>query len=75
MTELETLSRRLDAALGALETGAAGGERAARDMAELRAQNAKLHEDLARLNAAREQDLAQLDELISQLKPLVEEAV
>ncbi|NNU81927.1 hypothetical protein HMH01_15930 [Halovulum dunhuangense] len=78
MTELESLAARLEEALDALEAGhGAWGspEDAGAEVAALRRENDALREKVAALEAAREDDLAQLDKLIAQLKPLVEEAL
>ena len=70
MSELRDLQDRLESALGRLErAGRPGGGR----VAELEAENAALAAELERLNAARQKDLAELDTLISQIRPLVEE--
>ena len=83
MSELSSLERRIDAALEriqnalATQNGGDGGDdlNAARDrIAALEAENRQLSAQLTELNAARSQDLAQLDQLIGQLRPLVEEA-
>lgn len=80
MTDLKSLEARLDAALTALEKAAApraapdSGAPAAR-IAELEAENRALEERLAAVTDEREKDLAQLDALIAQLRPLIEEAV
>jgi hypothetical protein len=84
MTDLKTLEARLDAALTALETAAAAGSGAAGDdsgaeaaarIAALEAENRELQDRLAAVTEEREKDLAQLDALIAQLRPLIEEAV
>ena len=76
MTELKTLEARLDAALSALEKAAASGDGGgASRIAALEAENRALEDQLAALTEEREKDLAQLDQLIAQLRPLIEEAV
>lgn len=72
MSDLQNLASRLDAALRQLETarGSAGQNTSA-----LVAENQALSQKLAAVQSEREKDLAQLDKLIAQLKPLVEEAV
>jgi len=42
-------------------------------VAELEAENARLADELEKLRAKRDKDVAALDELIAQLKPLIEE--
>lgn len=79
--ELRELQRRMNAALEQLEKeasdraqGSAGEAGASAEIAQLQSQNKALSEKLAKLSADRERDLAQLDQLIAQLKPLIEEA-
>ena len=82
MSELKDLEARLNVALERLEAGldsgggASGAELAkAQDrLAALEAENRALSADLDALRSARDADLAQLDGLIAQLRPLVEEA-
>jgi hypothetical protein len=67
---------RLRAALAAREAAGGGnpGEAALRArVAELEAENAALADELERLRAKRDKDVAALDDLIAQLKPLIEE--
>lgn len=74
MSDLKSLEARLDAALERISAATpAGGESA--DAAKLAAENQALADKLDALNAQRNQDLAQLDELLGQLRPLIEEAV
>ncbi|MEM8788176.1 MAG: hypothetical protein AAGE76_07930 [Pseudomonadota bacterium] len=75
MSDLKSLSARVDAALSVLEAGGAGGGDAPARIAALEAENRALTEKLAALDSARESDLAQLDDLIAQLRPLIDEAV
>jgi len=77
MDEVKELEARLAAALDALErklSEAAKPTGDGPDLADLQAENERLQQELADLNDERERDLAQLDQLIAQLKPLVEEA-
>jgi hypothetical protein len=77
MHEVKQLEARLGAALDALERKLAAAAKPADDgpdLAELQAENARLQQELADLTEERERDLAQLDQLIAQLRPLVEEA-
>ncbi len=77
MDDVKELEARLTAALDVLERKLAetgensGGDG---DVDALRAENERLQQELADLTEERERDLAQLDQLIAQLKPLVEEA-
>lgn len=78
MKELRALEERLEHALGLLEQTPAtggGGDGAADRIAELEAENRNLCERLDKMSAEREKDLAQLDTLIAQLRPLIEESV
>jgi SMC interacting uncharacterized protein involved in chromosome segregation len=77
MDEVKELEARLSAALDALERKLAEAAQPAGDgpdLDALRDENERLQQELADLNDERERDLAQLDQLIAQLKPLVEEA-
>ena len=58
-----------DAARGADADGAGTAAR----IEALEAENAELVEEFERLRAKRDKDVAALDELIAQLKPLIEE--
>jgi hypothetical protein len=67
---------RLRAALAARDTVAADqpDERALHDrVAALEAEKAELADELERLRVKRDKDVAALDDLIAQLKPLIEE--
>jgi uncharacterized coiled-coil DUF342 family protein len=67
---------RLRSALAARDAKAAvkPDERALRDrVAALEAEKAELADELERLRAKRDKDVAALDDLIAQLKPLIEE--
>ena len=82
MSDLNGLEARLDAAFSTIEKrllNGGGGEAGLADalarIAELEAENRDLSDSLDALNAERAKDLAQLDTLIAQLRPLVEEAV
>jgi hypothetical protein len=83
MTETNDLDARIAAAIGRIrvaldardaalapdpDTAAFSGR-----IAALEAENAELAEELERLRAKRDKDVAALDELIAQLKPLIEE--
>ncbi|MEM9431866.1 MAG: hypothetical protein AAGA32_20665 [Pseudomonadota bacterium] len=80
MRDLEALEARLEAATGRIvaaltalaERRADGG--ASADQDALAYENARLTEALAKLEAERARDVAEIDTLIAQLKPLVEEA-
>ncbi len=80
ITELEAqLSEafeRLRSTLAAREAAAVPkpDEQALRDrIAKLESENAELAEELDRLRIKRDKDVAALDDLIAQLKPLIEE--
>ena len=80
ITELEVqLAEALDrlrSALAARNAGAAAkpDERALHDrIAALEAEKAELADELERLRVKRDKDVAALDDLIAQLKPLIEE--
>lgn len=80
ITELEAqLSEafeRLRSTLAARDAAAVPkpGEQALRDrIAKLESENAELAEELDRLRIKRDKDVAALDDLIAQLKPLIEE--
>lgn len=81
ITELESqLAQALDrlrAALSAREAAAATApdEQALRErVATLEAEKAELADELERLRVKRDKDVAALDDLIAQLKPLIAEA-
>ncbi len=81
ITELESqLAEALDrlrAAVSAREAAAATApdERALRErVATLEAEKAELADELERLRVKRDKDVAALDDLIAQLKPLIAEA-
>jgi len=83
MTTLDDLAARMETAIGrinaAVESGAmaSAGESDA-PMAEkvrtLTHENQQLQTELSDIKAMREQDLAELDGLVAQLKPLIGEA-
>ncbi len=79
MSDLKRLEAGLDAALQHLAASAKPpsipptADTAA--LTQLQDENRALTEKLATLKAQRDQDLAQLDELLAQLRPLIEEAV
>ena len=83
MTDPRSLDARIAAALARLREALDARDRAARPAPEtealleriraLEAANAELEEELERLRAKRDKDVAALDELIAQLKPLIEE--
>lgn len=80
MSQIEDIETRMTRALEALRArlgdggapASADGDTAAR-LAALETENARLLRDMERLRAKRDKDVAALDELISQLKPLIEE--
>jgi phage regulator Rha-like protein len=74
--QLAEAFERLRSALAAREAAAAPqpGEQALRDrIAALESENAELADELERLRVKRDKDVAALDDLIAQLKPLIEE--
>ena len=82
MTQISQLDAQAEAAIGRLRTAldtraAAAPAPDAADLeariAALEAANADLGEELERLRTKRDKDVAALDELIAQLKPLIEE--
>ena len=80
ITELEAqlaeAFERLRSALAARDAAAAPrpDEQALRDrIAKLESENAELADELERLRIKRDKDVAALDDLIAQLKPLIEE--
>ena len=83
MSQITQLEARLAGALDRLRVGdrrqdAAAApqpdERALRDrIAALEKEKAELADELERLRAKRDKDVAALDDLIAQLKPLIEE--
>lgn len=87
MSEIKELEARFEAAVAHLASaieakngGDAAGSRADASLeaararlTELEEENAQMAEDLTALKKQREQDLAELDQLIEQLKPLIEE--
>lgn len=79
MEDVQALADRLSSALDRLEgrlvQGPDAGEGDAERVASLEAENQGLRDRLDALTAERERDLAQLDELIARLRPLIEEAV
>lgn len=78
MTELEILAARLDQALTKLEQSPAAepapGDGNSDAMIALQVENERLNKELSDLKRARVKDLAELDTLIAQLRPLVEES-
>lgn len=79
ITELEEAVRtalgRLRSSLDAREAAlaASGQPDLQARIAALEAENADLQDELERLHEKRDKDVAALDELIAQLKPLIEE--
>lgn len=78
MSDLKSLEARLEAAFEHLEARlAAPAPQAAGepgDLARLQAENSALSEQVSVLTRKRDEDLAQLDTLLAQLRPLIEEA-
>lgn len=68
MNELKTLEDRLKSATDRVSAAIA----ARNDTSDSALENKELKDDLSRLKSQREQDMAQLDELLSQLRPLME---
>ncbi|MEX0969457.1 MAG: hypothetical protein WD046_03305 [Paracoccaceae bacterium] len=66
MSDLKKLEGRINAALSRLEAAEAGH-------LELTKENAKLRADLEEQKNQRQNDLEELDRLLDQLKPLIEE--
>ncbi len=76
MDDINDLAERLHAALARIEAVARAADPGDANMAEfnkLRAENETLQKNLEAFRQQRDSDVAQLDTLISQLKPLVEE--
>lgn len=82
MSQISQIEARMDAALEAVRKrlGSGGGsapamtdDALAARVAALEAENAALLDEMERLREKRDKDVAALDELISQLKPLIEE--
>ena len=82
MNQIDELETQIAAALDRLRAGLAprGKPAGASDAGSLRArvselegEKAALADELERLRAKRDKDVAALDELIAQLKPLIEE--
>lgn len=83
MTQTDRLDARIASAIVRLRTSLDAREAAAAPdpeaetlrtrIATLEAENAALDEELERLRAKRDKDVAALDELLAQLKPLIEE--
>jgi len=67
MSDLKKLESRINMALGRLEAAEAGH-------LELTKENAKLRADLETERNNRQADLEELDRLLGQLKPLIEES-
>ncbi len=84
MSQIRELDDQITAALGRLRAALeARDARAAAEaegpdprerIAELEDEKAELAEELDRLQAKRDKDVAALDDLIAQLKPLIQEA-
>lgn len=80
MSELSALEARLEAALAAIQEALVSSPAAVTDgdandgqIAALQAENARLGEKLDALRSKRQQDIADLDALLKQLEPLIEE--
>jgi len=83
MSQISELEVQLSAALDRLRSALAAREAAARPQPEqqalvdriaaLEAEKAELADELERLRVKRDKDVAALDDLIAQLKPLIEE--
>lgn len=82
MSQITVLEGEIMAALGRLRSSldareaavvASGQPDLQARIAALEAENADLQEELERLREKRDKDVAALDELIAQLKPLIEE--
>ncbi|MEM6466177.1 MAG: hypothetical protein AAF679_06695 [Pseudomonadota bacterium] len=69
MAKIAELEARLDAALAKIRQAPSGP---ASD-GDLAAQNAELSASLDKLRAERSRDVAELDDLLAKLKPLIEE--
>jgi len=68
MNELKTLEERLKSATDRISAAVTMRD----DTHDTSHENTELKDELRRLKAQREQDMAQLDELLSQLRPLME---
>ncbi|MGE4611213.1 MAG: hypothetical protein AAED33_07455 [Paracoccaceae bacterium] len=72
MNELKTLEDRLKSATDRISATLSSAGGAEIDLANLRDENARLQEKLAGLKKQRESDLAEVDSLIEQLRPLMD---
>ncbi|MHA1127833.1 MAG: hypothetical protein ACTSRN_02645 [Alphaproteobacteria bacterium] len=76
MNELKTLEERLKSAtdrISAVISKQNGADSGPLENAEILDENARLKHDLESLRTQRKADLAELDELLEQLRPLIEE--
>jgi hypothetical protein len=83
MSQISQLDNQITAALGRLRSSIAAGDAAAaaqpdegellERIAKLENENSELIGELGQLQVKRDKDVAALDELIAQLKPLIEE--
>jgi hypothetical protein len=80
MNQIDHLETQIAAAIDRLRAVLAAGDKGGGDTGALRArlsevegEKAALADELGRLRAKRDKDVAALDELIAQLKPLIEE--
>ena len=82
MVQIQELEHRFAAALQGIEKALAerrtevpqGAVQSGETAEALQRENSELRRQLAELGAMREKDVATLDDLIAQLKPLIEEA-
>lgn len=76
MNELKTLEERLKSAADRISEVISrqnGADSGPLENAEILDENARLKHDLESLRTQRKADLAELDELLEQLRPLIEE--
>ena len=75
MSELNQLAARIDKALSRIEAGGGVSSQSepVADASALEDENRKLNAELEALRNQRAEDLAELDELLAQLKPLLGE--
>lgn len=77
MRDLAAIEERLERAVAKIEDAFRNARRGEpdNDVSVLAAENASMQNELERLRAQRNEDVAQLDSLIAQLTPLVDEVV
>ena len=77
MRDLASIEERLEKALGRIEDAFRNARRGEpdNDISALAAENASMQKELDKLRKQRDDDVGQLDKLIAQLGPLVDEVV